>query len=324
MRFPRAFAHAACALAVATMATVALAQPYPNHPIRMVIAFPPGGTSDFVGRVIANKLSEYLGQPIVVDNKPGATGLIGTQAVLQAPPDGYTILLAPSDFTVTPGLQAKPPYDPIRDFAAVALVISYPHVLVANPNVPANSAKELIALAKAKPGVLNYASGGNGGSNHISGEWFKYATGVDITHVPYKGNGPAITDLLGDRVQLLFTSMGPVEAYIKAGKLKAIAVTGPTRLASIPDVQTISENAVPGYEFLNWYGVAVPAGTPRPIIDRLNADLRKTMASPEVKEKLASIGGDLTVTSPDEFAAMIKTEIIRWQKLVRDTGLKVD
>ena len=194
----------------------------------------------------------------------------------------------------------------MKDFAAIGLFINYPHVLVAYPGLPANNAKELIALAKAKPGQLNFASGGSGGSNHISGVAFAHAAGIDLTHVPYKGNGPAITDLLADRVQLLFTSIGPVEGHLKSGKLKAIAVTGPKRLAALPDVPTVSEIALPGYEFLTWYGLAAPAGTPRPIIDRLNADLRKTMASPEVIEKLANIGGDLTVNSPDEFTAMVE------------------
>ena len=311
-------------LALAIGAGGAQAQPYPNKPIRMVIAFPPGGTSDFVGRVVAAKMAEYLGQPIVIDNKPGAAGLIGTQAVQQAAPDGYTILLAPSDFTLVPGLQSKPPYDPLKDFAAVGLFINYPHVVVASPGLPAKDAKELIALAKAKPGQVNFASGGIGASNHISGVAFAYAAGIDLTHVPYKGNGPAITDLLADRVQLLFTSIGPVEGHLKTGKLKAIAVTGPNRLAALPDVPTVSENALPGYQFLTWYGLAAPAGTPRPIIDRLNAELRRTMASAEVREKLASIGGDLTVNSPDEFAAMLKSEVVRWQKLARDTNLKID
>jgi tripartite-type tricarboxylate transporter receptor subunit TctC len=274
--------------------------------------------------VVAAKLSEYLGQPVVVDNRGGAAGLIGTQVVQQAAPDGYTILLAPSDFTLVPGLQAKPPYDPLKDFAPVGLIINYPHILVASPNFPPKDAKELIALAKAKPGEINFASGGTGASNHVSGEWFKYSAGVNITHVPYKGNGPAITDLLTDRVQLLFTSMGPVEQHLKAGKLKAIAVTGPKRLASAPDVPTISENALPGYEFTTWYGLVVPAGTPRPIIDRLNADLRKTMESAEVKEKLANIGGDLTVGSPDQFGAMLASELVKWHKLVKETGLKVE
>ncbi|MFO1324003.1 MAG: tripartite tricarboxylate transporter substrate binding protein [Burkholderiales bacterium] len=324
MNVVRTLVVAALAAALAVGGETAAAQAYPSKPIRMVIAFPPGGTSDFVGRVVAAKMSEFLGQPIVVENKPGAAGLIGTQAVQQAAPDGYTILLAPSDFTLIAGLQAKPPYDPVKDFAAIGLLINYPHVLVAFPGLPANNAKELVALAKARPGQINFASGGNGASNHISGEAFRYAAGIDITHVPYKGNGPAITDLLADRVQLLFTSMGPVEGHLKSGKLKAIAVTGPARLAALPDVPTVSENAIPGYEFTTWYGLAAPAGTPRPILDRLNADLRKTMASAEVRDKLASIGGDLTVTSPDEFSAMIKNEIGRWQKLVKDTGLKVD
>jgi len=290
----------------------------------MVIAFPPGGTSDFVGRVVANKLGEFLGQPIVVDNKPGASGMIGTEAVKMAAPDGYTILLAPSDFALIPGLQAKPPYEPLKDFAAVGMVVDYPHVLVANPNVAASNPKELIALAKSKPGQLNFASGGNGATNHVSGEQFKQSAGVDITHVPYKGNGPAIVDLLADRVQLLFTSTGPVEAHLKSGKLKAIAVTGKSRLASLPDVPTIAESAIPGYAFSLWYGIVVPAGTPRPIIDKLNADLRKTMASPEVKERLATIGGNLNVGSPDEMSVLLRDELVRWTKLAKDVGIKVE
>ena len=324
MRSLRAIALCAVAFTLALGAVEASAQAYPTKPVKLVIAFPPGGTSDFVGRVIADKMSQFLGQPIVVENKPGATGLIGTQSVMQAAPDGYTLLLAPSDFTLAPGLQPKPPYDPVKDFAAIGLFINYPHVLVAYPGLPANNAKELIALAKAKPGQLNFASGGSGGSNHISGVAFAHAAGIDLTHVPYKGNGPAITDLLADRVQLLFTSIGPVEGHLKAGKLKAIAVTGPKRLVALPDVPTVSEIAIPGYEFMTWYGLAAPAGTPRAIIDRLNADLRKTMASPEVMEKLANIGGDLTVNSPDEFSAMIRSEVGRWHKLARDTNLKLD
>jgi tripartite-type tricarboxylate transporter receptor subunit TctC len=323
MKPMRALALALAAAALAIAGGVAHAQPYPNKPVKMIIAFPPGGTSDFVGRVVASKLGEFLGQPVVVDNRGGATGLIGTQAAAKSAPDGYTILLAPSDFTVVPSLQDPPPYDPLKDFAPVGMVVDYPHVLVAALGLPANNVKELIALAKAKPGQINYASGGNGGTNHISGEWFKSQAGIDLTHVPYKGNGPAITDLLGDRVQLLFTSMGPVEGHLKSGKLKAIAVTGKTRLASLPNVATIAE-VIPGYEFTLWYGIVVPAGTPRDVIDRLNADLRKTMASPEVKDKLATIGGDLTVGSPDEFGALMKTEMQRWRKLAKDTGIKAE
>ena len=324
MKPTRLCALAVCCAALAIGSSAAVAQSYPNKPVRMVIAFPPGGTSDFVGRVVANKLAEFLGQPIIVDNKPGATGLIGTEAVKMAAPDGYTILLAPSDFTLIPGLHPKPPYDPLKDFAPVGMVVDYPHVLVANPNVAASNAKELIALAKAKPSQLNFASGGNGATNHVSGEQFKQSAGVDITHVPYKGNGPAIVDLLADRVQLLFTSTGPVEAHLKGGKLKAIAVTGRTRLASLPDVPTIAESAIPGYAFSLWYGIVVPAGTPRPIIDKLNADLRKTMASPEVKERLATIGGNLNVGSPDEMSVLLRDELVRWTKLAKDVGIKVE
>jgi tripartite-type tricarboxylate transporter receptor subunit TctC len=324
MKFTKLAALAICGVATAMAAGIAAAQPYPNKPIKMIVAFPPGGTSDYVGRIVAAKLGEFLGQQVVVDNRAGATGLIGTQAVAKAAPDGYTILLAPSDFTVVPSLQEPPPYDPIKDFAPVGMVVDYPHVLVASLGVSANNAKELIALAKTKPGQINYASGGNGGTNHISGEWFKSQAGIDLTHVPYKGNGPAITDLLGDRVQLLFTSLGPVDQHIKAGKLKAIAVTGKSRLASLPNVPTIAENAIPGYEFTLWYGIVAPAGTPRDVIDRLNADLKKTMASPEVKEKLATIGGDLRVGTPDEFGALMKNEMVRWRKLAKDVNIKAE
>jgi len=314
----------AAAAALALVAGHAAAQGYPNKPVRLVVAFPPGGTTDFVGRVVAGKLGDVLGQSVVVDNKPGATGLIGTENVKMSAADGYTILLAPSDYTLIPSLQVKPTYDPIKDFAPVGMVVDYPHVLVANPNVPASNAKELIAYAKANPGKLNFASGGNGGTNHISGELFKQAAGIDLTHVPYKGNGPAITDLLADRVQLLFTSLGPVEAHLKSGKLKAIAVTGKQRLAALPDVPTIAENAIPGYEFTLWYGLVVPAGTPKPVVDKLNDALRQTMASPEVKEKLATIGGNLTVGSPEEMATLLARETARWQKLAKDTNIKVD
>jgi tripartite-type tricarboxylate transporter receptor subunit TctC len=323
MRQFRRFAFSAVA-ALALVASQADAQPYPNRPVRMVVAFPPGGTTDFVGRVVAGKLGEVLGQSVVVDNKAGATGLIGTENVKMSPADGYTILLAPSDFTLVPSLQAKPTYDALKDFTPVGMVVDYPHVLVASLGVPAKDAKELIAYAKANPGKINFASGGNGATNHVSGEVFERAAGIDLTHVPYKGNGPAITDLLADRVQLLFTSLGPVEAQVKSGKLKAIAVTGKDRLAALPDVQTVAENAIPGYSFTLWYGLVVPAGTPKPVVDKLNDALRKTMAAPEVKEKLSNIGGNLNVGSPDEMATLLASETTRWQKLAKDANIKLD
>jgi len=323
MRQVRVFALAATA-ALALVAGGAVAQDYPSKPVRLVVAFPPGGTTDFVGRVVGGKLAEVLGQAVVIDNKPGATGLIGTENVKMSAPDGYSILLAPSDYTLIPSLQAKPTYDPVKDFAPVGMVVDYPHVLVASPGVPAKDAKELIAYAKANPGKINFASGGNGATNHVAGEVFERAAGIDLVHVPYKGNGPAITDLLADRVQLLFTSLGPVEAHLKSGKLKAIAVTGKDRLAALPGVQTVAENAIPGYSFTLWYGLVVPAGTPKPVVDKLNDALRKTMASPEVKEKLANIGGNLNVGSPDEMATLLNSESARWQKLAKDANIRLD
>jgi tripartite-type tricarboxylate transporter receptor subunit TctC len=301
-----------------------LAQQYPSKTLRMVVPNPPGGTTDFVGRVIAAKLSDLMGQTIVVENKAGAAQVIGTVAVAQAQPDGYTILLAAPEFTLNPSLQSKPPYDPLKDFEPVALVANYPHVIVGSTAVAATSAKELIDLAKAKPDELHFASGGSGSSNHVSAEWFMYSAGIRMTHVPYKGNGPAITDLLADRVQILFTSISPVEQHIKAGKLKAIAVTGSKRLASLPNVPTVSEVGIPGYDFTVWYGFFVPAGTPRTIVDRLNADLVRTMQSPEVREKLAPMGADLTVSTPDGFGTLLRDELVRWTKLAKETGLKVD
>ena len=246
-------------------------------------------------------------------------------AVAKAAPDGYTLLLITPSFTANPALYPKLPYDSVKDFAPVAQVLSYPHVLVASAGLPASSVQDVIALAKANPGRINYASGGSGGSNHLAAEMFKSLTSVQLTHIPYKGNGPAITDLLADRVQLLFTGMAPVEAQVKAGKLKALAVTGPKRLASAPDVPTMLEAGVPDFDLVSWYGVLVPWGTPKSIIERLNADLRKTMQSPEVRDKMvASLGADTTVSSPEAFGAMLRKEFVLWGKLVREMNIKVE
>jgi tripartite-type tricarboxylate transporter receptor subunit TctC len=310
---------------VALMATAAFAQSYPTRPVKLVIPSAPGGTSDFVGRMIAGKLSEYLGQPIVIENRPGAGETIGTEAVAKSAPDGYTLLLVTPAFTANPALYPKLPYDSMKDFAPVAQVLSYPYVLVASASLPASSVQDVIALAKANPGRIQYASGGSGGGNHLAAEMFKSLTTVQLAHVPYKGNGPAITDLLADRVQLLFTAMAPVEAQVKAGKLKALAVTGPKRLASAPDVPTMLEAGVPDFDVVSWYGVLVPWGTPKSVIERLNADLRKTMQNPEVRDKLvASLGADTAVSSPEAFGAMLRKEFVLWAKLVREMNIKVE
>jgi len=310
---------------LALAATVASAQSYPTRPVKLVIPYAPGGTPDFVGRTIAGKLSEYLGQPIVIENRPGAGEIIGTEAVAKAAPDGYTLLLITPSFTSNPALYPKLPYDSIKDFAPVAQVLSYPHVLVASGGLPASSVQDVIALAKANPGRITYGSGGSGSSNHLAAEMFKSLTSVQLTHIPYKGNGPAIADLLADRVQLLFTSMAPVEAQVKAGKLKALAVTGPKRLASAPDVPTMLEAGVPDYDLVSWYGVLVPWGTPKSVIERLNADLRKTMQNPEVRDKMiASLGAETTVSSPDAFGALLRKEFVTWGKLVREMNIKAE
>lgn len=303
---------------------MALAAPYPEKPITMVVPYPPGGTSDYVGRVVAQKLGELLGQSVVVDNRPGAGAIVGTTAVARAPADGYTILLTAPEFTLNPAVRSKVPYDAQKDFAPVALIANYPHVLVLNPQVPARDVRQLIALAKAKPGELNFASGGSGGSNHASGEWFKYTAGINVTHVPYKGNGPALTDLIGNRVQMLFTGMSPVEAQVKSGQLRAIAVTGKTRLPTAPDIPTVHESGLPEYDFSTWYGVLVPANTPKAVIERLNTELRKTMQAPEVRDKLASLGADLSVGTPQAYGAMLQEEVARWATLVKSTGMTAE
>ncbi|RYF41417.1 MAG: tripartite tricarboxylate transporter substrate binding protein [Comamonadaceae bacterium] len=301
-----------------------LAAAWPDKPITMIVPYPPGGTSDYVARIVANKLGEVLGQTVIVDNRPGAGAIVGTAAAALAPADGYTILLTAPEFTLNPAVRARVPYDARKDFAPVALIASYPHVLVVNPQVPAKDVRQLIALAKAKPGEMNFASGGSGGSNHASGEFFKHTAGVQITHIPYKGNGPALTDLVTNRVQMLFTGLAPVETQVKSGQLRAIAVTGPTRLAAAPDVPTMAESGLPGYNFSTWYGVLVPADTPKAVIERLNAGLRKTMDAPEVKDKLSSLGADLTVSTPQAYGTMLQEEVARWSTLVKATGMTAE
>jgi tripartite-type tricarboxylate transporter receptor subunit TctC len=321
-RLGHALAWVAVAFACAGSVT---AQTFPTRPIKLVVPYAPGGTSDFVGRTLAGRLGELLGQPVVVENKAGGNEIVGTEAVAKAAPDGYTLLLVTPSFTSNPALQPNLPYDSEKAFAPIALIASYPHVLVASMTLPIDTVSDLIALAKASPGRIFYASGGSGGSNHLAAEMFKSLTTVQITHVPYKGNGPAIADLLAGRVQLLFTGMAPVEAQIRAGKLRALAVTGPKRLAGWPDVPTMTEAGVAGYDLVSWYGVLAPAGTPQPIIDRLNTELRRTMQTTEVRDKfVASLGADTTVSTPAAFRDMLRKEFVAWAKLVREMNIKIE
>jgi tripartite-type tricarboxylate transporter receptor subunit TctC len=316
---------AACA-AVAAFALSGHAQaPYPTKPIRIVVPFPAGGTTDILARAVAQKLTETTGQSVVVDNRPGAGGNIGAELVAKSPPDGYTLLMGTvGTHAINASLYARMPYDHVKDFAPIILVAGVPNVLVINPSVPANSVQELIAYGKANPGKLNFASSGSGTSIHLAGELFKTMTGVQMTHVPYKGSAPAIADLLGGQVQLMFDNLPSALPHIKAGKLKALAVTSAQRSATLPDVPTVAESGLPGFEASSWFGLLAPAGTPKEIIARLNGEVAKWLATPEAKEKLAAQGAIAAGQPSDDFVRHIAAETTKWQKVVKESGAKVD
>jgi len=314
------------------IAGIALAAPsaaqapaYPTKPVRMVVPFPPGGATDLIARDVAQKLSEVWGQSVVVDNRPGAGGNIGTELVAHAAPDGYTLEMGTvGTHAINASLYAKIPFDHVKDFAPVVLVAGVPNVLEVNPALPINSVQELIAYAKANPGKLNFASSGSGTSIHLSGELFKVMAGVEMTHVPYKGSSPALQDLIGGRVQLMFDNLPPSLPQIKAGKLRALAVTSATRAPALPDVPTIAESGLPGFEASSWFGILVPAGTPPAIIAKINGEVVKWLASPEGKEKLAAIGANAAGGTPEDFARHIQAETAKWAKVVKASGAKVD
>lgn len=300
-------------------------QAYPTKPIRMICPFPPGGTTDVVARLVAQKLTEAWGQQVVVDNRPGAGGIIGTEIVAKAAPDGYTVLLGSiTTHAVNPALYKKLNFDPVKDFAPVSLVVSSPQLLAVHPSVAAKSVKELIALAKAKPGQLNYASAGTGTSPHLTFELFKSMAGIDVVHVPYKGTGPAITDLIGGQVQMMITGVVALMPHVKSGKLRGLGVTSAKRVAALPDLSTIIESGIPGFDVSSWFGVFLPGGTPKPIIAKMNAEIRKILEVPEVRQRLIGQGADPASNTPEEFAAYVKAEMARWGKVVRDTGAKAD
>jgi tripartite-type tricarboxylate transporter receptor subunit TctC len=301
------------------------AQTYPDKPIRLVVPFPAGGTTDILARAVGQKLGEHLGQQVVVDNKPGAGGNIGSDIVAKSAPDGYTLVMGTvGTHAINASLYKKMPYDHIKDFVPVSLVALVPNILVAHPSVPVNSVKDLIAYAKANPGKLNFASSGNGTSIHLSGELFKTAAGVEMTHVPYKGSAPAVTDLLGGQVQLMFDNMPSALPHVKAGKLKALGVTTAKRFPAAPDIPTIAEAGVPGYEASSWFGVLAPAGTPKEIVNKLSSEIAKILQTPEIKERLLSQGAEPVGNTPDQFAAFIKAETAKWAKVVKESGATVD
>ena len=309
----------------ATGDALSQAPAYPTRPIRLVVPFPPGGATDILARDVAQKLTEAWGQSVVVDNRPGAGGNIGAELVAKAAPDGYTLLMGTvGTHAINASLYAKMPYDHIRDFAPVILVASVPNVLEVNPALPVNSVAELIAYAKANPGKLNFASSGNGTSIHLSGELFKVMAGVQMTHVPYKGSAPAVADLISGQVQLMFDNLPPSLPQIKAGKLRALAVTSSARAPALPDVPTVAEAGLPGFEASSWFGVLAPAGTPPAIVARLNAEIAKWLATPEAKERLSKQGADAAGGSPEDFVKHIAAETAKWSKVVKDSGAKID
>ena len=310
---------------LAALAFGAAAQTYPSKPIRIVVPFPAGGTTDVLARAVAQKLTESLGQAAVVDNRPGAGGNIGAELVAKAPPDGYTLLMGTvGTHAINPSLYPKMPYDHVKDFVPVILVAGVPNVLVINPSLPVNSVQELIAYAKANPGKLNFASSGNGTSIHLSGELFKTMAGVQMAHVPYKGSAPALQDLVGGQVQLMFDNLPSSLALIRAGKLKALAVTSLTRAAALPDVPTVAESGLPGFEASSWFGLLAPAATPQPVVVTLNTDVAKWLATPEAREKLLAQGANAAGGTPADFARHIAAETAKWQKVVKESGAKID
>jgi len=313
------------ALAVACALPAQAQQDYPAKPIRIVVPYPPGGFNDTLGRTLAMKLQEAWGQPAVVENKPGANTVIGTDAVAKAAPDGYTLLVVAFPFAVTPGLIRNMPYDTVRDFAPIALCAQSPNVLVVNPQVlRVKTVGELIALAKSKPGELSYASTGNGSSNHISMELFQSLAGVKLLHVPYKGSAPAVVDLLGGQVQVMFDNAPNVMPQVRAGKLRALAQSGSRRSPVAPDLPTVAEAGVPGYEVTVWFGLVAPAGTPRAIVAKLNAEVLRILAMPDVRERFLAQGVEPLGSTPDEFATHIRAQMDKWGKVVRDAGVKAE
>ena len=312
-------------LLLTAAAGAAQAQAWPSKPIRIICPFAPGGIADTYSRLIAQRLAGVLGQPVVVENRTGAGGNIGAEAVARAAPDGYTLVMGNiGTHAINSILFSKLPYDPVKDFSPVALVLEAEGLLVVHPSVQANSAAELIALARANPGKLSYGSAGIGTSSHLAGELFKSMAKVDVTHVPYKGNMPAITDLMGGQITMIFATMPTVLPQAKAGKLKSIAVIGSIRSTALPELPTLAEAALPGFEVNNWIALFAPAGTPREIVARLNAEVLKIMQSSDVQQRLPADGARFVPATPDEFAVFVKNEIAKWAPVLKAAGVKAD
>jgi tripartite-type tricarboxylate transporter receptor subunit TctC len=298
---------------------------WPSRPIRMIVAFAPGGGTDILGRIVAQGISAALGQQVVVENRPGAGGNIGTELAARAAPDGYTLITSGTGaHAINPSLYANIPYDAIKDFTPVSLVASTPYLMVVHPSVPAKTVREFVALAKAKPGSINMASSGNGGMPHLAGELFQLMADVRLTHVPYKGTGAVFADLIGGQVQVLFGDIVATSPHVKSGKLRALGITSPQRSANLPEISTIAESGVPGYDAVGWFGVFAPAGTPQTIVARLNAAIRDHVQQPEVKARLSSLGADVVASTPEAFAEKQRADLERWAKVIKAANVKVE
>ncbi|MFN7088043.1 MAG: tripartite tricarboxylate transporter substrate binding protein, partial [Burkholderiales bacterium] len=299
-------------------------QAYPTKPIRLIVPSSPGGGTDISARIIAPKLGEYLGQQVVVENRPGAGTMIGGEAVARAAPDGYTLLMGISTLAINPAIYKKVPYDALRDFAPISQAVSLSNVLVTHPSLPPKNVRELIVFVKARPGQINYASAGLGTSPHLSMALFLAMTGLKMVHIPYKGSGPGVVDLVAGHVPVMMPNMLSAQPHIKAGRLRALGVTGTRRANSAPEIPTIAEAGVAGYEAVQWYGVLAPAGTPRDIVGKLHAQIVRALQSAEVKQRLQADGADAVGSSPEEFAAYIRAETEKWAKVVKDADIRQD
>jgi tripartite-type tricarboxylate transporter receptor subunit TctC len=318
----------ACVLALvgatATLTGTVSAQQYPTKPVRLIVPFPPGGGTDAMGRILAPKLGEALGQQVIVDNRGGAGATIGTEIASKAPPDGYTLLLMTVTNSIGMSLYPNLKYDLVRDFAPITRLATTPHIIVVHPSVPAKSVKELIALAKARPGALVYSSSGSGSVSHLGGEYFGYLTGTKLLHVPYKGGGPSVASLVAGEVAAAFATMPSVLGQIKAGRVRALAITTAHRSPSLPNLPTVIESGVPNYDVGSWYGLSLPVGAPKDIIARLHADTLKVLALPDVKERLDSNGFEVITSTPEQYGEFVRTEVERWAKVAKLAGARAD
>ena len=304
--------------------SLAAAQGYPSHPIRLLVTYPPGGGADIMARLLAPKVGESLGQPVLVENKAGASGQIAADTVAKSAPDGHTLMLDAANFAVNPSLYAKLPYDPAKAFAPVTLLVLFPNMLVVNPQQPFTSVQALVQAAKAKPGSLSFASSGNGSAQHLSGELFRQQAGLDLVHVPYKGGGPALTDVMAGQVPMYFANMASGLPYVKAGKLRALGVTGSRRSPAAPELPTIAESGLPGFEVYEWNAIFAPGGTPPEIVRRLHGEFARALAQKDVQERIASLGGEISGASPQDTQAFIAQQTAKWARVVKEAHIKVD